>query len=45
MPAVTPQDILAHIRDYGARCRELEAQLNGLIDWAEGRPTREETWK
>ena len=50
MPAVTPQDILAHIRDYGARCRELEAQLHGLIDWAQGRPevsgkAREGAWK
>jgi hypothetical protein len=46
MPAVTPQDILAHIRDYGARCRDLEAQLAGLINWAEGRPeTREGAWK
>lgn len=44
MPAVTPQDILAHIRDYGARCRDLEAQLHGLIDWAKGRQ-REESWK
>lgn len=34
---VTPADILAHARDYGARCRALETQLNALIDWAEGR--------
>jgi hypothetical protein len=34
---VTPADILAHARDYGARCRALAAQLNALIDWAEGR--------
>jgi hypothetical protein len=34
---VTPADILAHARGYGARCRALEAQLNALIDWAEGR--------
>jgi hypothetical protein len=35
-PAVTPEDVLAHMRDYGARCRALEAQLIALIDWAEG---------
>ncbi|MDD3310969.1 hypothetical protein [Pseudodesulfovibrio sp.] len=33
---VTPEDILAHIRDYGARCQRLEAQLRELIDWAKG---------
>jgi len=33
---VTPADVLAHMRDYGARCRALEAQLNALIAWIEG---------
>ena len=32
---VTPEDILAHIRDYGARNRAVEAQLMELIRWAE----------
>ncbi|MGE4191805.1 MAG: hypothetical protein AB7E51_00300 [Pseudodesulfovibrio sp.] len=36
--AVTLADILAHVRDYGARGRAIEAQLNALIDWAEGLP-------
>ena len=30
--AVTPADILAHVRDYGARSQALEAQVNALID-------------
>ena len=30
--AVTPADILAHVRDYGARSQSLEAQLDALID-------------
>lgn len=34
---VSGADILAHIRDYGGRCRELEAQVNGLINFAEAR--------
>jgi hypothetical protein len=29
-------DILGHIADYGERCRGLEAQVNGLIDYVEG---------
>lgn len=33
---VTLADILAHARDYGQRNRAMEAQLNALIDWAEG---------
>jgi hypothetical protein len=33
---VTPADILAHARDYGQRNRAMAAQLNALIDWAEG---------
>jgi hypothetical protein len=32
--AVTPADILAHIRDFGARSQSLEAQVNALIDLA-----------
>ncbi|EFL52020.1 conserved hypothetical protein [Solidesulfovibrio fructosivorans JJ]] len=32
--AVTPADILAHIRDYGTRAQAMEAQLNALIDLA-----------
>jgi multidrug efflux pump subunit AcrA (membrane-fusion protein) len=31
--AVTPADILAHIRDYGRRNKEMEAQLNALIEF------------
>jgi len=30
--AVTPADILGHIRDYGARSQAMEAQLGALID-------------
>ena len=30
--AVTPADILAHIRDFGARSQALEGQVNALID-------------
>lgn len=33
---VTPEDILAHARDYGERNREMEAQLGALIEWANG---------
>ncbi|HEU6435850.1 MAG TPA: hypothetical protein VE028_00165 [Nitratidesulfovibrio sp.] len=33
---VSAADILAHIRDYGGRCLALEAQVNGLIRFAEG---------
>ncbi|MDR1311119.1 MAG: hypothetical protein LBK01_04485 [Burkholderiaceae bacterium] len=32
---VTQADILAHIGDYGERCRGLESQVNGLLDWLE----------
>ena len=32
--AVTPADILAHIRDFGARSQAMEAQLDALIDLA-----------
>lgn len=30
---IRQSDILHHITDYGARCRAIEAQLNGLIDY------------
>ena len=33
---VTPEDILAHVRDYGTRNRALVAQLAALIEWAKG---------
>jgi len=33
---VTPADILAHVRDFGARSQALEAQVNALIDFASG---------
>lgn len=36
LSTVSPADILAHVRDFGARSRAMEAQLNALIDWAEG---------
>jgi hypothetical protein len=41
---VTPADVLAHIRDYGARCQAVEAQLAALIEWAEGLE-EEAAWK
>ena len=34
---VTQADILAHIADYGAICRGLAAQVNGLLDLHEGK--------
>ena len=33
---VTETDILAHITYYGERCRNIEAQTNAWIDYAEG---------
>jgi hypothetical protein len=42
--AVTPEDILAHIRDYGHRCRDIEARLLGLQEWAKGL-NGEEPWQ
>ncbi|WP_104565834.1 hypothetical protein [Ralstonia mannitolilytica] len=33
---IDPAGILNHHIDYGARARDLEAQLNGLIDYEEG---------
>jgi len=38
---VTPEDILAHARDYGKRNRALEAQLSALIQWAKNLTTGE----
>lgn len=40
-PAVTPEDILAHARDYGQWARATHAQCNALIDWAAGLQTKE----
>lgn len=34
---VTPEDLLAHLVDYAARCRAIEAQLSQLISYHEGR--------
>lgn len=34
----TPEDVLAHIRDYGLYCRRLEAGYRALIDYEKGRP-------
>ncbi len=31
----TPEDILAHIRDYGYYCRKLESGYDALITWTE----------
>lgn len=33
---VQQADILEHITDYGQRCRDIESQLNRLLDWHEG---------
>ncbi|MGO1073210.1 hypothetical protein [Lysobacter sp. CA199] len=33
--ALRPEDILAHIADYGERCRGIEGQVNALIDAAQ----------
>ncbi|NYT80894.1 lysis protein [Alcaligenaceae bacterium] len=33
---VTQADILAHIADYGQRCRGVEAQLGRVLDYVEG---------
>lgn len=30
---VQQADVLAHVADYGQRCRDVESQLNRLIDW------------
>lgn len=34
----TPEDVLAHVRDYGGYCRKLEAGYRGLVDFVEGTP-------
>ncbi len=34
----TPEDVLAHARDYGQYCRRLEAGWRALAEYAEGRP-------
>lgn len=33
---VQQADVLAHITDYGKRCRDVESQLNRVIDWLQG---------
>ncbi|NDV20935.1 hypothetical protein GO013_16105 [Pseudodesulfovibrio sp. JC047] len=40
-PAVTPEDILAHARDYGQWARATQARCNALIDWAAGLRAKE----
>ena len=34
----TPEDVLAHVRDFGGYCRKLEAGYRGLVDFVEGTP-------
>lgn len=34
----TPEDVLAHIRDYGQYCRRLEAGYRALIDYEKATP-------
>ena len=34
----TPEDVLAHIRDFGGYCRKLEAGYRALVDFMEGTP-------
>ena len=34
----TPEDVLAHIRDYGGYCRSMEAAYQALIDYERGKP-------
>lgn len=34
----TPEDVLAHIRDYGGYCRSMEAAYSALIEYEEGKP-------
>lgn len=34
----TPEDVLAHVRDYGHYCRRLEAGYRGLVNYAGGTP-------
>ena len=34
----TPEDVLAHVRDFGGYCRKLEAGYRALVDFMEGAP-------
>ena len=34
----TPEDVLAHVRDYGGYCRKLEAGYRGLADYIKDTP-------
>lgn len=34
----TPEDVLAHVRDFGGYCRKLEAGYRGLIDYIKDTP-------
>ena len=34
----TPEDVLAHVRDYGGYCRKLEAGYRGLVDYIKDTP-------
>lgn len=34
----TPEDVLAHIRDYGGYCRSMEAAYSALIEYERGKP-------
>lgn len=34
----TPEDVLAHVRDYGGYCRKLEAGYRGLVGYAKDIP-------
>lgn len=33
---VQQADVLDHITDYGQRCRDIESQLNRVLDWLQG---------
>jgi len=34
----TPEDVLAHVRDFGGYCRKLEAGYRGLVDYIKDTP-------
>ena len=34
----TPEDVLAHVRDFGGYCRKIEAGYRALVDFMEGTP-------
>lgn len=34
----TPEDVLAHVRDYGLYCRKLEAGYRGLVGYTKDIP-------